>query len=45
MRPALLWLSLAAAIIAILLLYRSRSATQLQVTPDARDQIEKAKRR
>jgi hypothetical protein len=45
MKPALLWLILAAAIAIALLLHRTRSAQQLNVTPDAREQIEKAKRR
>jgi hypothetical protein len=42
----ILFLVILAAIIAIgFLLYRSRSGAQLDVTPDARREIEKAKRR
>jgi hypothetical protein len=39
------WIVLAAALLVGLLLYCSRSANGLNVTPDAREVIEKAKRR
>ena len=45
MKPALLWLIFAAAIVIALLLHATRSTQQLNITPDAREQIEKAKRR
>ena len=46
MRRVLLFVIIAAVIVIGLLLYRSwHPANQLQVGPDAREQIEKAKRR
>jgi hypothetical protein len=42
----LLWLIVAAAVLVIgFAVYRSRSGRNLNVTPDARQEIEKAKRR
>jgi hypothetical protein len=41
----LLWLIVAAVLVIGLLLYRSRSGSQLNVTPDVEREIEKAKRR
>jgi hypothetical protein len=45
MNRTLLWIILAAALVLGFLLYRSRSASDLRVTPDAERAIEKAKRR
>ena len=45
MKRALLWLIVAAGLVAGLLLYRSRSGNDLNITPDASEEIEKAKRR
>ena len=45
MNRTLLWLIVAAALVIGFVLYRSRSATHLNVTPDAEREIEKAKRR
>ena len=45
MKLVLLFLMVAALLLGGLLLYRSRPATDLQVTPDAAREIEKAKRR
>ena len=44
-KRTLLWLILAAAIIAGIALYRSRSGIRLNVAPDAEREIERAKRR
>ncbi len=44
MNRTLLWLIVAVALVIGFLLYRSNSATKLNVTPDERE-IEKAKRR
>jgi hypothetical protein len=41
----LLWLIVAVAVVAAILLYRSHSGARLDVAPDAAQQIEKAKRR
>ena len=41
----LIWLIAAAALVIGLVLYRSRSGSNLNVTPHAREVIEKAKRR
>jgi hypothetical protein len=40
----LLWLIVTALLVTGFLVYRSRSRTQLNVTPDAAREIEKAKR-
>jgi hypothetical protein len=45
LKRALLWLIIAAVLIITFLVYRSRSRTHLNVTPDAERAIEKAKRR
>ena len=45
MKKILLWLIVAAALVIGFALYRSRSGTHLNVTPDAEREIEKAKRR
>jgi hypothetical protein len=45
MKQILLWLILIAALVIGLMLYRSRSGSHLNVTPDAEREIEKAKRR
>ena len=45
MRRALLWLIVVAILLVGFLLYRSHSDSNLQVTPDAAREIEKAKRR
>jgi hypothetical protein len=45
MKQILLWLILIAALVIGLMLYRSRLGSQLNVTPDAKREIEKAKRR
>ena len=44
MRRALLWLIVAAVLLLAFLLYRSRQGSNLNVTPDAAQEIEKAKR-
>jgi hypothetical protein len=41
----LIWVIVAAALLFGFLLYRSRAGSNLNVTPDAAEQIEKAKRR
>jgi hypothetical protein len=45
MKKLLLWLIIAAVSVIGFVLYRSRSANNLNVTPDAREVIEKAKQR
>ena len=45
MKRILLWLSIAAALLAGYLFYRSRSASNLNVDPHAREEIQKAKGR
>ena len=40
-----LWLIVAAALVIGFVLYRAHSANKLNVTPDAKREIEKAKRR
>lgn len=45
MKRILLWLIVAAALVIGFVLYRSRSRSNLNVTPDAREVIEKARRR
>ena len=45
MNRTLLWLIVAVALMIGFVLYRSHSATKLNVTPDAEREIEKAKRR
>jgi hypothetical protein len=45
MRRILLWLIAAAILVTGFLLYRSRSADNLNVEPHARETIEKAKQR
>ena len=45
MQRMLLWLIVAAVLLAGLLLYRSRLGSNLNVDPHAREVIEKAKRR
>jgi hypothetical protein len=45
MRQAVLWLIVAAVLMVGFALYRSHSGDDLQVTPDAAREIEKAKRR
>jgi hypothetical protein len=44
-KRVLLWLTIVAVALAVFLLYRSRSSSDLQVTPEAAQEIEKAKRR
>lgn len=45
MKRTLLWLALVLILGIAFLLYRSRSADRLDVTPDAAREIEKAKKR
>ncbi len=45
MKRILLWLIVAAVVLVSLLLYRSHLGTTLNVTPDAAQEIERAKRR
>jgi hypothetical protein len=45
MNRTLLWLVVVAALVLAFLLYSNRSASNLNVTPDAQREIEKAKRR
>jgi hypothetical protein len=45
MKRILLWLILAIAVVIAFLLYRPRSGSHLNVTPEAEREIEKAKRR
>ena len=45
MKQLLLWLVLAVVVLIGFLLYRAASGNHLDVTPDARREIEKAKRR
>lgn len=45
MKRILLWLIVVAVLVIGFVLYRSRSTTQLNVAPDAKREIEKAKRR
>jgi hypothetical protein len=45
MNRTLLWLIVAAVLVIGFLVYRSRSASHLDVDPHAREEIEKAKRR
>jgi hypothetical protein len=45
MKWTLLWLLVAALLVVGFLLYRSRAGSELNVTPDAAREIEKAKRR
>ncbi len=45
MKKILLWIIVVAALAIGFVLYRSRSRTHLNVTPDAEREIEKAKRR
>jgi hypothetical protein len=45
MKRALLWLIVAAVLLIGFVLYRARSGSDLNVTPDAAREIEKAKRR
>jgi hypothetical protein len=45
MNRTLLWLIVAAVLVIGFLLYRSRSGSNLDVEPHAREEIEKAKRR
>ena len=45
LRTTLLWLIIATALMIGFLLYRSQSVNNLNVTPDAEREIEKAKRR
>jgi len=45
MKRILLWLILAAILLLGLVIYRNRSANQLNITPDAEREIEKAKGR
>ena len=45
MKRSLLWLIVVAALVAGWLLYRFKSGSDLNVTPDAAQEIEKAKRR
>jgi preprotein translocase subunit SecG len=44
-KRTLFWLIVAAVLVIGLVLYRSRSGSNLNVTPDAEREIEKAKRR
>ena len=45
MKRVLLWLIVAAILVIGFVLYRSRSDANLNVTPEAEQEIEKAKRR
>jgi len=45
MKRSLLWLIVVAALLAGWLLYRFKSGSDLNVTPDAAQEIEKAERR
>jgi hypothetical protein len=45
MKTKLLWLIVVAALLGGFLLYRSRPRADLNVTPDAQREIDKAKRR
>jgi hypothetical protein len=45
LRRFLLWLIIVAVLLIGLLLYRSRSGNNLSITPEAEQEIEKAKRR
>ena len=45
MKRTLLWVLVAAILLVGFLLYRSQSGSDLNVTPDAAQEIEKAKRR
>jgi cytochrome c-type biogenesis protein CcmH/NrfF len=45
MKKILLWLVVVAVLVIGFVVYRSRSRNHLDVTPDARREIEKAKRR
>jgi hypothetical protein len=45
MKRALLWLIVAAVLVAGFVLYRARSGSDLNVTPEANREIERAKRR
>jgi len=45
MKRAMLWLIAAAVLLVAFLVYRSRSGSDFQVTPDAAREIERAKRR
>ena len=45
MKNKLIWVIVATALLVGFLIYRSRSGSNLNITPDAAEQIEKAKRR
>ena len=45
MKRILLWLIATLVVVFVLLLFRSRTRNKLDVAPDARQQIEKARRR
>ena len=45
LKRAFIWLTVAVTLLAAFLIYSSRTRTHLDVTPDARQEIDKAKQR